>query len=155
MSHLEDASIKVLAVASGGGHWEQLMLLRPALESFDLVFATSDVQFAARHQINDCLDLPESNRSRPFRVVRCFFRASSIVRQVKPDVIITTGALPGLLTIFWGRIYGAKTIWLDSFANSQSLSMSGRVARLFANRWLTQWQHLSHPGGPAFIGALL
>ena len=33
---------RVLAVASGGGHWVQLMRLRPAFEGTDIHYATVD-----------------------------------------------------------------------------------------------------------------
>ena len=39
---MTNASRKVLAVASGGGHWEQLMLLRDTLDNYDVRFATTD-----------------------------------------------------------------------------------------------------------------
>ena len=131
------------------------MLLRPALEKFSVTYATSNPQLGERHAIPDVLDLPESNRSRPLRVLRCCFRAWRLVRQVRPDVIVTTGALPGLLVLVCGRMSGARTIWLDSVANSGRLSMSGRCAGLFADRWMTQWEHLSGDTGPEYAGALL
>jgi len=131
------------------------MLLRPALEEFSVTYATSNPQLGERHGIPDVLDLPESNRSRPLRVIKCFLRAWSLVRQERPDVIISTGALPGLLVLICGRMNGAHTIWLDSVANSGRLSMSGRWAGLFADRWMTQWEHLSGAKGPEYAGALL
>ncbi|WP_336973140.1 glucuronosyltransferase [Sphingobium aromaticiconvertens] len=150
-----DRKIKVLAASSAGGHWEQLMLLRPALEKFTVVFATSNPQLGERHGLRGVLALPESNRNRPLRVLRCIVHAWRLVREVRPDVVITTGALPGLLVLICGRVSGAHTIWLDSVANSERLSMSGRWARFFASRWLTQWAPLSGRHGPEFVGALL
>lgn len=150
-----DREVKVLAVSSSGGHWEQLMLLRPSLEQFTVIYATSDPHLGERHGVAPVLDLPESNRSRPLRVVRCAWRAWYLVREVKPDVIVTTGALPGLLVLLFGRLAGARTIWLDSFANSGKLSMSGRWGHWFADRWLTQWPDLAGEKGPEYHGALL
>lgn len=131
------------------------MLLRPSLERFSVVYATSDLHLGARHGVELVLDLPESNRSRPFRVIRCAFRAWRLVWDVRPDVVITTGALPGLLVLLFGRLAGARTIWLDSLANSEKLSMSGRWAKVIASRWLTQWPQLAGKNGPDYEGALL
>jgi UDP-N-acetylglucosamine:LPS N-acetylglucosamine transferase len=148
-------AIRLLAVASKGGHWEQLMLLRPAFEGFLVSFATTDAGLASRDGIVDALILPDANRDRPLLTVRCIWRAWSIVRATRPDCVITTGALPGLLCIIAARALGAKTIWVDSVANSERISASGRWARLFATRWMTQWEHLAKPPGLIFDGRLL
>jgi hypothetical protein len=49
---------------------------------------------------------------------------------------------------------GARTIWLDSIANSDRPSLSGTFARPFASLWLTQWKHLAD-GALRYEGALL
>jgi hypothetical protein len=74
---------------------------------------------------------------------------------VRPDVVISTGAAPGYFAILFGKKLGAKTIWLDSIANVDELSMSGRAVGKYADLWLTQWEHLATEGGPDFIGAVL
>jgi hypothetical protein len=58
-------------------------------------------------------------------------------------MLITTGALPGLFCLIAARLLGARTVWIDSIANSDQPSMSGRIARLFAHEWFTQWEHLA------------
>ena len=59
------------------------------------------------------------------------------------------------LALVIGRILGARTIWLDSIANIEELSGSGRMVRRFADLWLTQWPHLAGPDGPEYAGAVL
>ena len=146
---------KVLAVASGGGHWEQLMLLRPALDEFETVYVTTDLVQANR----DCIDaveyLPDANRNGKLAALRCLWAGLRLVRRIRPDVVITTGAMPGLIAVVAGRLFGAKGIWLDSIANSETLSTSGRWAVHLANISLTQWLHLSSDEGAAYRGTLL
>jgi UDP-N-acetylglucosamine:LPS N-acetylglucosamine transferase len=62
---------------------------------------------------------------------------------VHPAAVITTGAAPGLVALFAAKLCGVKTIWIDSVANVEHLSASGRVARKFADRVYTQWENLS------------
>jgi UDP-N-acetylglucosamine:LPS N-acetylglucosamine transferase len=64
-------------------------------------------------------------------------------QKEKPDAIITTGAAPGLICVFAGWLLRRKTIWIDSIANVNRLSLSGRIAALFVSRVYTQWQHLA------------
>jgi hypothetical protein len=131
------------------------MLLRPALEGFRVEYATTNPELAERDGLQHVHTLPDSNRHRPFRSVQCFWRAMKIVRSSRPDFVVTTGALPGLLCVIAGRTVGAKAIWIDSIANSEHASMSGLCARWFSVLWLTQWEHLARPSGPQYIGALL
>jgi len=50
---------------------------------------------------------------------------------------------------------GARTVWLDSAANVERLSMSGEKIGPHADLWLTQWAHLARKGGPRHCGSVL
>ena len=79
-----------------------------------------------------------------------------IVAKERPDYVISTGAAPGYMSILFGRLFGAQTIWVDSIANVDRLSMSGKWAGKIANLWLTQWPQLAKPEhGPFFAGAVI
>ena len=62
----------------------------------------------------------------------------------RPDIVISTGAAPGLFAIIISRFVGAKTIWLDSIANYEQISLSGKLAKYFTHLHLTQWEHLTN-----------
>ena len=71
-----------------------------------------------------------------------------------PGVVVSTGAAPGYLAIRFARMLGARTVWIDSIANVEELSMSGRDGQRDADLCLTQWPHLA--GGPVrYLGAVL
>ena len=146
---------RVLAAASAGGHWEQLMLLRAAFARHEVAFATTDPAQAKAHGIASAHVLPDCNLDTPAHAARCLFAAAWLVRTVKPDVVISTGAAPGLFCLLWGRLTGARTLWIDSVANAEQLSLSGRIARSLAHACLTQWEHLAEAGGPHYRGAVL
>ena len=63
-------------------------------------------------------------------------------------MVVSTGAAPGLIALPIAKLFGARTVWIDSLANCERLSLSGRIARHFSDLWLTQWPHLagSHAG---------
>ena len=138
-------AIRVLAACSGGGHWEQMMLLRPALDGFCVHYATTIASLGPRDGIALAGVLPDTSRSSPWAAVACARAAWRLVRRLRPDVVISTGALPGLLCIVAGRLLGARTVWLDSVANTERLSMSGKWAGAIATRRMTQWEHLAGP----------
>ena len=148
--------IKVLAVSSGGGHWVQLLRLRPAFADCDVTFATvkegyrSDVGTDARFRI-----IPDANRWNKLGLVKVLFGILRLIWQERPDVVISTGAAPGYFAIRIGGLMGARTVWVDSVANVEELSMSGRKAGPHADLWLTQWAHLARNQSPMFRGSVL
>jgi UDP-N-acetylglucosamine:LPS N-acetylglucosamine transferase len=119
------------------------MLLRPAFAGFDPVFAATDSELAERDRIRRFHALPDANRDELRRSLICFIASARLVLRVRPDVLITTGALPGLFCLIVARLIGARTVWIDSVANSDQPSLSGRFARPFARDWFTQWEHLA------------
>ena len=145
---------RLLAVASGGGHWAQLLRLRPAFEDMDVEFISTNKGYekdvgGRLHVVTD------ANIWKKFSLLKMFVEVAWIVMRVRPDVVVTTGAAPGFAAVVFGRLIGARTVWIDSIANSEELSNSGRKVRRWANAWVTQWQHLSHPEGPQYWGSVL
>ena len=149
-------SKRVLAVASSGGHWVQLGRLRPAFEGLDVAFASVVPSYAADvsgHRYYTFDDVSRFNKAKLLVVALQIFR---ILSKEQPDVVITTGAAPGLITLALAKtIFRAKTIWIDSMANCEQMSTSGEQARRFADIWLTQWAHLSNPHGPECWGGVV
>ena len=148
---------RVLAIASGGGHWVQLMRLIPAWDGCAVTYVTTDAGFrgeveaiaAARGQPRpDFHVVPDANRWQKLRLLRSLLRIAAILMRVRPHVIITTGAAPGYFALRLGRMTGARTVWIDSIANAEELSLAGRKAGRHADLWLTQWEHLAAPEGP-------
>ncbi len=145
---------KLLAIASGGGHWVQLLRLRPAFEGCTVSFATvqagsaSDVPGADFHVFHD------ASRKDWWRILSGGLDIARIVWRVKPNVIVSTGAMPPLAAIVLGRMIGARTLWIDSVANSEQLSTSGKIAARLAHRTVTQWPSLRRPSIP-FWGTVL
>lgn len=145
---------KVLAVASGGGHWVQLLRLRPAYAHHNVTFVSTNAAYA-KDVDGPLLTVTDANMNEKLKLLVMFAEMLVHLIRIRPDVVITTGAAPGFAALTLGRLFGAKTIWVDSIANSEELSSSGKQAGRFAHTWLTQWEHLAKPTGPQFWGAVL
>ncbi len=147
--------MKVLAVASGGGHWIQLLRLRPALAGNDVTFVTTDPGYREYLDGEPLLVVNDANRWNKFGLVLLALRILLILLKTRPDVVISTGAAPGFFALRLGRLFGARTIWIDSMANVEKLSMSGERIGRHADLWLTQWAHLAREDGPSYRGSVL
>ncbi|HLH29897.1 MAG TPA: UDP-N-acetylglucosamine--LPS N-acetylglucosamine transferase [Terriglobia bacterium] len=146
---------KLLAVSSGGGHWVQLLRLAPAFADCDVVFVTVHPSYRADVQGKPFYTVIDATRHTKLRLLRSAARILWILWKERPEVIISTGAAPGYLAIRLGKLFGARSVWVDSIANAEQLSMSGALAGGCADLWLTQWPHLAKEGGPQFKGAVL
>jgi UDP-N-acetylglucosamine:LPS N-acetylglucosamine transferase len=151
---------RVLAVSSGGGHWVQMLRVMPAFEGCDLAFVT--VQPGYRSEVTALgggesrfYVINDATRWNKFGLMRMGLRLLWIFLKERPAFVISTGAAPGYFALRLGRLMGAKTIWIDSIANVETLSLTGQKVGRFAHLWLTQWPHLAKPGGPQYMGAVL
>jgi UDP-N-acetylglucosamine:LPS N-acetylglucosamine transferase len=146
---------KILAVSSGGGHWVELIRLAPAFEGHDVAYATVDEAYrseAGQARFYTVLDVTRWNK---LRWVQTLVKLAWIFLRERPDVVISTGALPGYFSVRLAKWFGARTVWVDSIANAEELSMAGQMIGKHADLWLTQWPHLARPEGPFYRGTVL
>jgi len=145
----------VLAVSSSGGHWSQLMLLRPAFAHRPVVYVSTTPGAGEAYGLSDYRYVPDCNRNSGMGIIKTAWHALRIYCQVNPATVISTGALPGLLMIVFARLTGRRTIWVDSIANSERLSMCGNVARRLAHQCFVQWPELAELPGARYAGSVL
>lgn len=144
-----------MAVASSGGHWTQLMRVLPAFTSYEVVFVTVLKSYRSQVPKNRFYLINDANRWNKLRLVQVALKLVWILGKERPDVVVSTGAAPGYFALRLGRLFGAKTIWIDSITNIERLSMSGSLVGRHADLWLTQWPHLAKSEGPHYGGAVL
>lgn len=146
---------RLLAIASAGGHWKELVRLRELLEAYDVTWVTTDRGYAGDIENGRFRTVTEASRWDRLRLARSAAEVLWILVRERPRVVLTTGAAPGFFALWLGKKLGAKTVWIDSFANGDELSLSGQRAGAHADVWLTQWPDLARPGGPEYAGSVL
>lgn len=154
----------VMAVASAGGHWIQLTRLIPAWKDCRVTYVTTDPKLepivaeksasvgVAQMQFHTVI---EANRWQKLRLLWSLLQILGLLLRKRPDVVITTGAAPGFFALRLAKLLRIRTVWVDSIANADELSLSGKMAGPHATLWLTQWEHLSEPDGPDYHGAVV
>jgi UDP-N-acetylglucosamine:LPS N-acetylglucosamine transferase len=73
----------------------------------------------------------------------------------RPDAIVTTGSAPMLWFLIFGRLIGAKTLWIDSIAQAEKMSSSGRIAKKLATVAVAQWPEVARDEDIEYWGAVL
>lgn len=151
----ENRAPRVLAVASGGGHWIQLMRLARAFEGCELIVAGADPALAATVAPTPFHAYPDANKDRPLRLALMALRLGWILLRTRPDAIVTTGAAGGVVAIALGRLIGVRGLFIDSIANARELSISARLATRVADRVFTQWPGVARATPAEYRGSVL
>jgi hypothetical protein len=133
------APVEVFCVGSAGGHLAQLVQLLPWLDeqrttwvSFDLPDARSslegrDLVFASYPTTRSVSNL--------LRNLRLAWR---LVRERRPDLIVSTGAGVALPFFVIGRLFGARTSFIEVVDRIDSRTLTGRLCRPFSGLFLVQ-----------------
>lgn len=146
---------RVLAVASKGGHWVQLLRLRPAFADCNVTYVTTARSYQANVGDADFRIVTEATAATKFRLLVLAAQLIWLLVTIRPQVVISTGAAPGCLAIRLGKLLGCRTLWIDSIANAHTLSLSGKLVRAHADVVLSQWEHVAQADRVQFHGAVL
>lgn len=148
---------RICLVASAGGHLSELLKIAKVWSGQRVCWITTvDVVRDTLGKTGEVHVVGECNRQHPLRVIGVFLRCLRIIRQERPNVVISTGAAPGCMAAVLGHLAGARVIWLDSITNVHRLSLSGRLARPFVDLFLVQWPALARKyRGVEYVGAVI
>ena len=147
---------KVLAVASGGGHWLELCRIGPAFAGLEVAYVSVHPNYARQVAGHRFYAVRDVSRRDWWGLFVLLPQLTRIILRERPDVVITTGSFPALFALALAKLLlRTRTIWIDSIANVEALSSSGSLARHVADVHLTQWPALARERGPLYWGAVL
>jgi len=121
----------------------ELLRLQPAFEGHELMYMSTHESFASSFKGYPYYTVPDFSQWNTYKMPSVALKMYRIFSQIKPDVIFTTGAAPGVLALLVGKLFGAKTIWVESLCHAEKVSISGKMCAAFADRVYTQWPHLA------------
>jgi len=153
----KNIKMKICLAASAGGHLTELLKLADSWQQYEVFYvSTADMvakklqQYGPTHVVGEC------NRKHLLRVILVLVRCIRIILHERPNVIISTGAAVGCIMCFLGKLLGAKVVWIDSIANVERISLSGRMVRHIADLFLVQWPELVEQYSDVeYVGAVI
>ena len=78
----------------------------------------------------------------PFKLLLNCFIELFIYLKVRPKYIVTTGAhIAGPMCCI-GKIFGSKIIFIETFANSRTKTITGKLIYKFADLFVVQWESM-------------
>ena len=153
---MKHAGPRLLLVCSPGGHLQQMLALDAAWRGSDVTWVTlsaPDVEYLLRGEDVVFAHGP-TNRSIP-NLLRNLAVAWRTIQSCKPDAILSTGA--GLAVPFFlvGRLFGLRTVYVESLTRVAGPSLSGRMVYPLANAFFVQWPSAASRPGMLYRGSIL
>ena len=136
---------KVCFIASSGGHFEQLMMLKPLMKKYDSFIVTEKTNYSVSNLEFNTYYLHQVNRREKsfiFRMIGNSLKTLRILISERPDAVISTGALATIPMCLFGKIFGKKIIFIESFAKVNSQTLTGKLVYKFADRFYVQWEEM-------------
>ncbi len=79
----------------------------------------------------------------PFKLIYNCFKSLFLYFRIHPDYIITTGAHTAGPMCLIGKIFGSKVIYIETFANINTKTITGRLLYPVADRFIVQWPSMT------------
>ncbi|MFQ6882265.1 PssD/Cps14F family polysaccharide biosynthesis glycosyltransferase [Clostridium sp.] len=136
---------KICFIASSGGHFEQLMMLKPLMKKYDSLIVTEKTNYSVSNSEFNTYYLHQVNRREKsfiFRMIGNSLKTLKILISERPDAVISTGALATIPMCLFGKIFGKKIIFIESFAKVNSQTLTGKLVYRFADRFYVQWEDM-------------
>lgn len=134
--------VKVCFAASSGGHLEQLLMLKPLMLRYESFILTEKTQYDSTFPV-PVYYLKQVNREEPSFVPLMVANAILSLRlflRERPDVVVCTGVLATIPMCLIAKAYGAKVVYIESFAKISSPTETGKFLHRFADRFYVQWK---------------
>ena len=139
---MEGKKIKICFAASSGGHFEQLLMLKPLMEKYESFVITEETTYKVQINNEKTYYLKQVNRKEKSflpRMVVNSLESFRIFLKEQPDAVICTGVLAVLPVCLIAKIAGKKLIYIESFAKVTSPTLSGKLLYRFADQFYVQW----------------
>ena len=150
-------TMRVCFAASSGGHFEQLMMLRPLMEKYQGFVGTEETGYAVETGFKTYELSQVNRRERLFlpRMLRNAVASLGIFIKERPDAVVTTGVLAMVPLCLICKLFGRRLVYIESFAKVTSPTETGRLMYRFADRFYVQWESmLSVYPNAVFVGGV-
>ena len=90
----EKKNVKICFAASSGGHYEQLMMLKPLMEKYDSFVITEKTDYSAEAKGEKTYYMKQVNRREKdfiWRMIQNTWKSIGIYRKEKPDKLYGNG----------------------------------------------------------------
>ncbi|OIL05187.1 UDP-N-acetylglucosamine--LPS N-acetylglucosamine transferase, partial [Oenococcus oeni] len=128
---------------SSGGHLTHLYLLKPFWKDKDrfwVTFNKEDAQSVLKNERMIPAFYPTNRNIK--NLIRNTFLAFKVLKREKPDIIISSGAAVAVPFFYLGKLFGAKTIYIEVFDRIDRPTLTGKLVYPVTDKFIVQWPEM-------------
>lgn len=140
---------KVMFISSTGGHLSELLQLAPLFEEYDYSIVTEKTKSTLGlvdkypNRVDYLVPGTKSHMlSYLFKFGYNIIKSLCLLIKKNPDVIVTTGTHTAVPMCYWGKLFRKKIIFIETFANSDTKTMAGKLVYPIADTFIVQWESM-------------
>lgn len=140
---------KVLFISSTGGHLSEMMQLKSMFDRYDYHIITEKTKSNQKLKETyggkiDFLIYGTKDHifSYPFKLIANCFKSLYFYFKIRPDFIVTTGAHTAGPMCCIGKLLGSRIIYIETFANKDTKTITGKLIYRFADLFIVQWESM-------------
>ena len=140
---------KVMFITSTGGHLSELLQLEPLFREYEDSLVTektkSTIGLLEKHPGKVFYLVPGTKShmlSYLFKFAFNILKSLFLMLKIKPDVIVTTGTHTAVPMCYLGKLFHKRVIFIETFANSDSKTMAGKLVYPVADAFIVQWESM-------------
>lgn len=140
---------RVMFISSTGGHFNELMQLKSLFNKYDyhIVTEKDKVTLNLKNEYKEKISyLVYGTRSHLFKYIFQFIynclKTIILYFKYRPNYIVTTGTHTAGPMCYLGKIFGSKIIYIETFANRNSKTATGKLIYPIADLFIVQWKEM-------------
>ena len=141
--------MRVLFISSTGGHLTEMMQLKKLFKKYDY--------YIVPEKTKSTLYLKDQYKKRVsylvygtkdhfftyiFKLFYNIMKSIYLYFKIHPDYIITTGTHTAGPICYLGKIFGSKIIYIETFANMSTKTITGKFIYPIADLFVVQWESM-------------
>lgn len=133
--------MKICLVGSSGGHLTQLFGLKKWWEQHDRLWVTFNKVDSVSLLENEKKVWCHYPTNRNLKnLIKNTILAVKVLKEYRPDVIISTGAASAIPFFYIGKLLGIKTIYVEVYDRIDSPTLTGKIVYPVTDHFLIQWK---------------
>ena len=151
----------VMFAASQGGHFTELLGLKSLFGKYKSILLTSNLNATKNSRDLKDFNIIEYSKAMSYNrehhsickransrwrsiisYIKMFLECIKIYNKYKPTVIISTGSYIAVPLFLCAKLYGAKTIFIESNAKVYSKTTTGIIVEKLSDKIFVQWPEM-------------
>ena len=139
---------RVLFISSTGGHLDELLQLDDIIQKNNSYLITEKTKsnLNLKNKYKHVNYLVFGTKDHPFTYIFKFLyniiKSLILYLRIRPKIIITTGTHTAVPMCYIGKLFGSKVVFIETFANSTTKTLSGKLVYPISDLFIVQWENM-------------